>query len=204
MKLLFCLILSPALLSAQSWVPFTAHYTETSTVHDASGKVLQQDTKELYEVRGADGSLATFVQVNGRNVSGNIWEGCGDVVRLNYTRHSATISHRQARKHFQVPTRDKPIGTATIAGLNVTGWPVHFSNGTGAMWFDMTNGVMAKSEAHLRGSNAVTTDYVKELQSIDLTSAAVDPPETKLPANFTLDTQAGSSPSCGNIEPAQP
>lgn len=133
----------------------------------------------------------------------HIWLGCGDTVNLNYTQHSAAVSHtHRVRKHFQAPTKDKPIGTATIAGLTVTGWPVHFSNGTGAMWFDMTNGVVAKSEAHLKGSNGTTTDYVKQLQSINLTSVAVDPPETKLPANFTLSTQPGSPPSCENIEPA--
>jgi hypothetical protein len=199
MKLLFGFVFLPCLMTAQTWVPFTTRYIETSTVRDQNGQVLSQKTKTLSEVQSADGTLATYEQVGGHTVSGHIWEACGDTVNLNYSLHKATISHNPARvrKPFYAP-KDKPLGTATIAGLSVTGWPVHFTNGTGAMWVDMSNNVIAKSEAHLIGTNGTHTDYVRELQSID-TSVGAYPAETKLPTGFTLDTENGAAQSCGNV-----
>jgi hypothetical protein len=200
MKLFVCSMFLPTMAIAQTWVPYTAHYVETSTAYSSSGAILSQMRKDVKEVREPDGSVATFEQIGDKIVSGSIWLACGDVVTLNYTNKTGTISHdsRRVRKHFQIPQNDKPLGTATIAQLNVKGWPVHFSNGTGAMWVDVENDIVAKSEAHLGGANGMRTEYVKQLQSIDFTLP--DPSRTELPPNFTLDTTNGSAQhSCGQI-----
>ncbi len=65
------------------------------------------------------------------------------------------------------------------------------------MWVDMADDIIAKTEAHFKSSSGSTTDYVKQLQSVDLTSPA-EIAGTKLPAGFTLDP-AGLQQSCGGL-----
>ncbi len=85
MKALMFLTTLTAMAAGQTWVPYTAHYTISNTLRDGNGTVLSQTTQHINEIREIDGSTATFVQVNGRNESGQIWFTCGDMVRLNYS-----------------------------------------------------------------------------------------------------------------------
>ena len=77
----------------------------------------------------------------------------------------------------------------------MTGWPAHAQNGTGAVWFDTTNDVLAKSEAHLHNPNGVTVDQVTELTSIDMNAPATSS-ALKLPQGFTM---ADSEHTCGSL-----
>ncbi len=89
---LLSLAIAPGIFAADTWVPYTAHYVETDTVHDANGLV-NQTRNEYVEYRTADGSTARFRQVGGAIVSGSIWLGCGDMIDLDYG-HKLAYSKR--------------------------------------------------------------------------------------------------------------
>lgn len=190
-RVILSLLGLPAALAAQGWVPYHSNYTITTTVHDAQGQLLQQINKNMYEVRGTDGSTATTEQVNGHTVATTIHLACGDFLKLNHATKTATVASlpHSPVQHFSPPKNDQPIGTVVIAGLYATGWPAHAQNGTGAMWFDTTNDILVKTEAHIKNPNGVSVDEIRVLVTIDLTSP-VGPSATKLPTGFVMDANS--------------
>ncbi len=195
---LFSLVVAPALLgAAEPWVPYTAHYEETATVRDSNG-VVNQTRKEFVEYRTSDGSTARFRQVGGTTVSGRIWLACGDIIDLDYNRKLAIGSSlpHTPREHFQLHKNWPTLGVTTMAGLTVTGWPAHVSNGKGEMWFDVADDILVKAESHTQNPNGVMVDSLKELKSIDLTSA-VDESKIQLPSGFRRDSS--TQQTCSSI-----
>jgi len=195
MRALVYFLALPTVVVAQAWTPYRSHYTITTTVRNAQGSILQKISKDMHEIRENDGSTVTNEEVSGRTVSTVIRLACGDFVSLNYSKKTASITNfpGSIAQHFQPPPNDPPIGTATIAGLKVTGWPAHTQNGTAAMWFDVKNDILVKTEAHIKNPNGIVIDEIRELKAIDLMSP-VDPSATKLPPGFVMDS--GSKAPC--------
>jgi hypothetical protein len=196
---LFCLVaFSPIPVLAagpSSWVPYSAQYKEISTNTYAGGKQ-QSLTKVGQEVRSVDGSIATFEQINGVIGAGEIWMACGQLAKLNYATKQATLMTRPMRGHMIVPP-DPPLGTATIAGLRATGYPIHFPNGqTGSIWIAMDSEIMVKTEYHVQ-MNGTRFDYFKQLDSVDMNVSDVNN-SMKLPAGFSISVASTVSPTCAS------
>lgn len=178
-----------------SWVPYSAQYKEISTNTYVGGKQ-QSSTKIGQEVRSVDGSIATFEQINGAIAAGEIWMSCGQLAKLNYATKQATLMTRPMRGHMIVPP-DPPLGTATIAGLRATGYPIHFPNGqTGSIWIAMDSEITVKTEYHVE-ANSVRYDYFKQLDSVDMNVSEADI-SMKLPAGFSISASSTASPTCAS------
>lgn len=191
LKRFFLCITLPLFARAQTWVPYTARSVETSSIRDSAGS--EQSTRKLFrEFRSVDGSTASFQESNAGVLSGTIWLACGSIISLDYGKKLATVSKNTGqRRHTHWPEQDQPLGTAMIAGVNATGWPIHIKNGGGAMWYDTNTDIAVKVEVHTE-TNGTRNEYKKEFTSLDLTSP-VDDSKTKLPTGFTI---AGSPPVC--------
>ena len=187
---------SISLQAADEWVPYTAHFTETTTVRDAHGS-LNKTVKAYTEYRTADGSIARYQAVGNSVVSGTLWLACGDMIHLDFGHKTATKSNslHAARQHFVLHKNWPTLGTSTIAGLPVTGWPAHIANGTGSMWVDVADDVIAKIETHVQNPSGVSVDTLKVLDSIEIPST-VDDSKVQIPPGFQLDSSAQYS--CAN------
>ena len=182
----------PALGGASSneWVAYSAQYNETYSVHSSNGKQATS-TKMGREARSNDGSQAKFELVNGQPISGELWLACGQAFSVDYTAKQARGSARNAPQHAYTPP-DKPLGTAVIAGVKATGYPIHMDFGTGAVWVGTNDEIPLKIEVHTK-RNGVKTDLVRELTSVDLNPNASES-LMKIPDGFAVLTSftAGS------------
>ena len=190
MKVLFLLAAFPLLGIAQSWIPYTAQYTETSSNRNTSGK--EQVTKRVFhEVRSGDGSIARSEEQNGSIISKTLWLSCGDIVTLDYANKTAHVSTKHPpRTHIKPPQKEKALGVATIAGVNATAWPIRVPGGGGTAWIDSTDDIIVKLEMH-SGNASSSNSYVKEMTSLDLTSP-VDESTMKAPKGFSIEGGAAT------------
>lgn len=182
---------SPGFAHGQSpetqFVRYSAVYVTTST----SGGQTKRTTGE--EIRSEDGSLFTSVEMNGERLTARVWKACGELINLDYKKRQATIQVQAARKH-PYPSPDSPLGSMTIAGVQAIGYPVHMSDGTGAIWLDVSEDIMLKLEIHYRPPGSPSFDEVQELTSVDF-STPIDPWIMQVPAGFKTTLPAGGVPA---------
>lgn len=185
------------LSAADTWVPYTAQYTEVTTIRDAHGII--KDAHERYtEYRTIDGSTARYYIVGNSIVKGRIWLACGDAIDLDYGQKTARrVNLPGPRQHLVFHKNWPTLGKATIAGLQVIGWPAHIANGTASMWIDFANDIIAKEESHVKNPSGVSVDHLKLLESIDL-SSPVDQSKMRIPQGFT-GTSSAAQTCAGDI-----
>ena len=170
--------------SSTEWTAYSATYTETSTLTDASGhKQTNQTTGE--EIRSSDGSLLTTKTAGGERISAKLWQACGQMIDLDYKNGQAIYGATASRKHPDQPP-DAPVGTISISGLQFVGYPVHMppGHGTGTVWIDMNDDIMGKLEYHVPSADGGVRDVARQLTAIDF-NTSVDPAALNVPSGFT-------------------
>lgn len=174
------LILVAAQGTNGKWVPFSAHYNETVSSKDSSGNVMH---KQLVsdEKRSEDGAMMMIESQGGQAVSGKIWQADGKMIDIDYGRQQAFTAGQSARRHLGIPA-GSPTGSATVAGLPCSVYPVHMAKGGGSICVDVADDIVAKEELHFEAGD-MHQDYVKQLTSIDL-STPVDSSGFKIPEGF--------------------
>lgn len=162
------------------WVAYTAHYTETLS---SQGPGANQSNKvpEVDESRAEDGSLSSIQKVDGKPTKGKLWLADGEIIELNYSEQQAVTTNHAPRRHLQLP-KTPPSGSAVIAGLPCSVYPVKMSSGTGRLCVDVNDDILLKEEFHITGGGR-RTDYVKQVSSIDL-NTPVDSSQMRVPDNF--------------------
>lgn len=182
-----------------AWVPYSAKYTEIVNETDSSGHTVTHHEKSGEEIRSSDGSQLMTVIIAGQRTKGQLWQGCGQHINIDYSQKKAIVGASSPHKHPQLPP-DAPEGTMTLGGVEFTAYPVHVpQSGSGTVWVNMEQDIVAKLEIHLNLPNGVHHDSVRELTSLDLNSP-IDDSQMKVPAQFatekgTLSTGCMSSAS---------
>ncbi len=171
----------PHATDGQTWVKYSAHYTEKVSTRDARGTQTNKTTLKE-EFRAKDGTLLTVVKENGQAVSGKLWLADGHRFSLDYLKNIATEEGEWPRKHPFVPP-DAILGTKTIAGVNCVIYPLHMHDGNGTICADMDDDILGEVEIH-SDVGGIHQDYVNELTWIDLNSP-VDPSLFRIPDGFT-------------------
>ena len=177
-----------------AWVAYSAEYSDTTKDTDSSGRTVLNEEKVGEEIRSGDGSQLTTVTVNGERTTGRLWQGCGQIIRLDYAQKKATVVATSPRRHPYLPP-DAPQGTMTIDGLVFTAYPVHSDVGTGTIWINMEEDITAKFEMHLNLPNGEHRDTVHELTSLDL-SSPVDSLQMQIPSQFAVEKGKISGGGC--------
>lgn len=192
----FCAIAVLAGQPGTEWTPYSATYRETSTLTDISGHQQKSQTTGE-EIRSSDGSLLTTKIAGGERVSAKLWQACGQMIELDYSKKHAVYGTTAPRKHPYEPP-DAVVGKMMIDGLPFTGYPIHMSpgSGTGTVWVDMADDIIGKLEYHLPAANGGLRDVVREFTSIDI-NTPVDASSLRVPAGFAKTLPpAGIPPSC--------
>ena len=172
--------------SGNSWVPYTAIFTESSTLKDASGHETRTQ-KTMKQTQSADGSQRTVYLQNGQPVGGKLISANGDMYSLDFNNKQATpIGNKGPRGHSKIP-KQAPLGTETIANLTCTVFPMQARGAaagttTGSICVDTADDVPLKLEIH-NDDQGMRQDYVQQVTSITLYPA--DAPSTQqLPEGF--------------------
>jgi hypothetical protein len=193
---------SAIVVFAQSttWVPYSARYSETVNETDNSGHTVIHEEKSGEEIRSSDGSQLKTVLIAGQRTKGHLWQGCGQEINLDYSLKKAILGSSSPRKHPQLPP-DAPQGTMTLGGVEFTAYPVHVQSGSGTVWVNMDQDIMAKLEIHVTLPNGGHHDSVRALTSLDLNSP-VDDSQMKVPGQFAVEKGKLSS-ACTSSAPGK-
>lgn len=162
------------------WVAYTAHYKETLSIHGPGVNQLNK-TSEVDESRAEDGSLSSVEKIGGKPTKGKLWLANGEITELNYSQQQAVVTKHAPRIHLQVP-KTPPSGSAVIASLPCSVYPVKISGGTGELCIDVSDDIVLKEEFHLTAGGR-HTDYVKQVSSVDL-NTPVDSSQMRVPNDF--------------------
>jgi hypothetical protein len=186
---------------ATTWVPYSAKFTEIVNETDSSGHTVIHEEKSGEEFRSSDGSQLKVFLIAGQRTKGQLWQGCGQQINLDYFQKKASLGPSTPRRHPQ-QSPDPAQGTMTLGGVEFTAYPVHMqesSIGSGTVWVNMEQDIMAKLEIHVNLPTGGHQDSVRTLTSLDLNSP-VDDSQMKVPPEFAIE-KGKLSTACASSAP---
>ena len=204
-SLLMFLVLSGgvSMLQAQdSWVPFTASYSDITIVKDASGNTVRKSTLAGTKVRLGNGdTLVRLLERDGNPYGrGMFWQtATGKAYDLFYDSKRANLTSigPAPREHRNV-IKNAPIGTQVINGLLCTGYAMNNSGpGTGksTVWVSVENDLEVKIEYAFSFPDGTAKSWTVELSNIVLNQ---EPPvkDVSIPPGFQVIENLRASTQC--------